>query len=384
MSIFKDLVRTHGVPITEQITRGLVKKDKLKLEDVSIKQLYEELCGEDLSLHRKAKGYVETKEQDLEEAYVTHTAFSNITGELISKEIIAAYKNVNYIGDKLTKVYKTNKKEERIAGFIGSEGPETVQEGDAYPESGISDKYIKLGDAEKKGRIISLTEETVFYDQTGRLVERAQGIGEKAGLEKEKKILKAILGIDTAYYPSGTGTALYGAAPYIVASNALVDWTDIEKAELDGFYAMQDDSPDTDYIVSVPQAILVPVALNRTAKRILNATEVVHGDYDSAASVKVKGANPVYKAYKIYTSVLIHILQIAAGVDAAVAKSNWWFGDFQKQFRWKQVWPLQVFSAPQKNIMQFERDIVSRYKVRYFGNPFVMDNKYVVKNKTAS
>lgn len=382
MGRFKEIVKSHGVEASEIIIREMINDEEkgLSLEDVSLKELYEGFCGENLNIHQRSQGFIETKDKDLKEAYVKSSAFTNITGELISKMIINAYKSLSKIGDKLTSKYKTRLRYERLPGFIGSEAPQTVNEGDAYPESGISDKYTELGEAEKKGRIISLTEEAIYFDQTGILIERAKGIGEKCALDREKKILRAILGIDNAYFPSGVSTALYQATPYRVTSNALVDWTDIEKCELDGFSAMVDDSPNRDEIIVTPNVVLVPSALKRTAQRILNATEVTHGDFDDVDSVKTRGTNPVKNDYQIVSSVLIHALQVTAGTTPSIAKSNWWMGDFSKQFKWKEIFPLQTFRAIEDSNLKFERDVVSRFKVRYYGNPFVIDNKYVVKN----
>lgn len=382
MSKFKQIVESHGVETSEKIIREMIRDEKegFDLENINLKSLYEGFCGENLSFHFRQEGFIETSSKDIKEAYVKSSAFTNITGELISKEIIKAYKATSNIGDMLTSKYKTKLRYERIPGFIGSEGPQEVKEGDAYSESGISDKYTDLGDPVKKGRLISLTEEAIYFDQTGVLIERAKDIGEKCALDREKKILRAILGIDNTYYPNGTETALYLAAPFLVASNALVDWTDIEKCELDGFAAMVDDSPDEDEIIVNPTAVLVPYALRRTAQRILNATSITHGDYDGADSVKTSGTNPVKNAYKVVSSSLVHKLQIAASIATNVAKSSWWMGDFPKQFKWKEIFPLQTFRAMEDSNLKFERDVVSRFKVRYYGNPFVMDNKYVVKN----
>lgn len=370
MASLRETIKNYGVTQTEQKIRNLIKENKLKAEDLSVKQLYEDFVGEE----KNKMGFISSIQEE-----VRTSAFSNIMGELLGKEMIDGYNNTPTIGDKLVNTYKTKYKDERLPGFTAAENPHEVKEGEDYPEVGISDKYVTLGTAVKKGNIISITEEAIYFDQTNNLVERAREIGEKTALDREKAILRGVLGITNCYYPLGVETALYGAAPYLITSNGLEDWTDIEKAELDGLYAMQDDSSDQDYISVVAKAILVPIAKKRTAQRILNAIEITHGDYDDATSVKTTSSNPVKGEYEIITSNLVHILQIAASVDAAVAKSSWWFGDFKRQFRWKEHFPLQVFKQMDGEL-KFQKDVVARFKTRYFGNIFCKDTRYVVKN----
>lgn len=369
------LVESHGVEPCEKIISEKIQKDKIK--NLSIKQIYEAFCPDIPIQSRKNSNFI-TPDVQLQEAEVRLSAFTNIAGELISKKVIEGYKSVSGIGNKLTTNYPSNLREERIPGFSSHDNVKEVKEGDAYEEAGFHDKYVTTGDPTKKGRIISITEEAIHYDQTGLLLQRAFLLGERAALDKEKTILKTVLGIDNRYYPSGVETGIYLAAPYRVLANALVDWTDIEKCELNGFGEMVDDMGER--IVVIPNTILVPAALKRTAQRILSATEIIHGDYDDAASIKTKSLNPVKNQYNILSSPLIHSLQVTAGTDAAIAKSNWWFGNFGRQFWWKEVMPLQTFKAQTNNIQQFERDIVSRFKVRYYGNCFVIDNRYVIKN----
>ena len=60
--------------------------------------------------------------------------------------------------------------------------------------------------------------------------------------------------------------------------------------------------------------------------------------------------------------------------------TTWFYGDFKKQFRYKEIWPLQTFQLPVNNLLKFQRDIKFSYKVREWGWIFAKDQKYVVKN----
>lgn len=374
MFSLKKLVESKGVMAVENLLIDLMREEKLSEEEkrsLTLKNLWESFvgeCGDTLQYVRNVSGFVRTSH--IQEADVRQSAFSNITGVLLANAVIEGYESVPRIGDKLVRIYPSNLKDERYPGFSASDTVETVGEGEEYPEAGLFDKYVTTGSALKKGKIISITEEAIYFDQTGALLDRARMLGERAALEREKTILKGVMGVENAYYPSGTATALYGAAPYLVTSNALSDWTNIEKAENDGLAAMTDEKGEA--ILVTANAILVPIALKATAKRILTATTVVHGDFDDANSVKTYSAMPIKADYEIVSSPLVHQL--------SGSSTSWWLGDFKRQFRWKEIWPIQTFRATQNDQDRFHRDVVEKYKVRYYGGIFAVDNKYVVKN----
>lgn len=375
MSMLKNIVEEIGVVPAEMRIRALIEKNEIKAEDINFRDLWESFVGPCAETFSCAAGHHQgfIDQKPVTEAAVKQSAFSNITGVLISKKVIEGYDLVDGIGDMLTTRYPSNLKDERFPGFIGLEDVETVDEGDQYQESGIGDKYAGTGTPLKKGRILSLTEEAIFFDQTGQLMIRAQKLGEKAALRKEKTILDSVVGAVACYWPGGVETALYGAAPYLVASNALVDWTDIENCELTGFAAMTDDSPESDLIVVVPKILLVPRALFRTAIRIMSATQVIHGDFDDATSIKTHSKSPYRpNEYRVVTSSLIHGIQGNS--------TSWYMGDPQQQFFWKEIFPLQTFRAAPNSTQEFERDVKARFKVRYYGGVFVADRRYFVRN----
>lgn len=62
-----------------------------------------------------------------------------------------------------------------------------------------------------------------------------------------------------------------------------------------------------------------------------------------------------------------------------VSVKNWFLGDFIRQYFWKEIWPIQVFRQAQEQGDGFDRDIVARFKVRYYGGINALDHRYVVK-----
>src|SRR5690606_1590580 len=102
---------------------------------------------------------------------------------------------------------------QKLAGFKALAGPSEVHEGHPYDESTFEEKYVTTEEA-KQGRILSITEELVAFDQTGEINRRAMALGYYLRQERERTIVRAVTDADTAggkhvYRPNGFGQALY-------------------------------------------------------------------------------------------------------------------------------------------------------------------------------
>lgn len=186
------------------------------------------------------------------------------------------------------------------------------------------------------------------------------------------------------YRPHGTGTALYAAdgskRNYIGSGNTtstgfasavpLVDWTDIDTALAYRATEVKDDRIDgTPRPIVVPvRQMLVPEALRGTALSIVNSTEVtvITGDQET------RFANPVRNLVEVLSSPFVD----EQGGDALV---DWYLGDFARQFVWTEIWPVQTFLQRNDSDAAFERDVVMRVKVRYFGGVSAVDTVFVTK-----
>lgn len=365
---------------------------KIKPEQVSFRVLWEAMVGPveetlEMAMAGGRFNYVEMQEA------VDSTMFPSATGVLIAAKVIEGYEQPGYIGDQLVTVMPSKLKSERIVGFSSLEGPMEVGEGMPYAESGVSEKYVTT-DTSKKGRILELTEEAIYFDQTGQILMRAQRLGEQTRLEREEVILAGVLdaggsaGVGNykpVYRPAGVATALYssGNTNYLSAATPLVDWTDIDEALQYHAVNVKDDravSAERRPIVWMPKTLLIARKLWGTGSRILSATEVRVGDGASQTS-QVLGANPIgtlVPGLRALSSPLIDYISAVSGSQWD-DNDDWLIGDFQKQFVWQEIWPVQTFRAMQNDEAQFRRDIVARFKVRYYGGIAAVDTKYVIK-----
>jgi len=378
--------------------RSLLDEGELKPHDFSLRQLWEACVGPThltLPSHAARQRVYVTDVGQLaalhSEADLGTNLFQTITGALISRRVIDAYNQADgFIGDQLVTVEPSAVKNEKIAGFTALQGPKEVLEGMPYEEASFGDKYVATVES-KKGRILSITEEAIHFDQTGELLRRAARIGEATRLEREKTIVRGVVDADYAastsgvYRPNGTLEPLYPTSGsnynYVGAGNtvsgspynaavALEDWTDIDFILRYHATQVKDDrhGPETgEPIVWMPRILLVPKAKELTALRIVTATSVIMATGDDTQRTEFR--NPFGGVYTVLASPFLD----------ALSADDWYLGDFRRQFIWKEIWPVQVFRQTRDGDADFDRDVVARFKVRYYGGINALDEKYVVK-----
>lgn len=350
----------------------LLETKKLKPEDVSIRALWEGLVGpaeDTLALGGRVSNGINWMGMREE---VSSTAFPKATGALIASKVIEGYNQVDYIGDDLVTPMPSRLKTETIVGFGAVSGPLDVDEGMPYEDSSINEKYVTAV-AQKRGRLISLTEETILHDQTGQLMQRAMRLGEKARWDREKRIIEGVTDVTNVYRKDGTLTTLYatgaGSHANLIASNALVDWTDIDTV-MQTVAAQTDENGDR--IMVTLRQILVPYALAMTAKYIVGATEIRKDTNPSAGT-----AADITVAQNPLAGMNMQVLT-SPYIDAD-SSTSWYIGDFKRAFIYQTIWPLQTLAARPGHEDEFNRDIVFKYKVREYGNVACLDHRLVYK-----
>jgi hypothetical protein len=341
----------------------------LRAEDFSLRDLFEAFVRDGRELVRLfnpgKSGGVTLLEAG---SAVDTSAFSNITGQVIYSKLLDAFNDPAFLHPHVVSNVPTQFNGEKIPGIgrIGDEA-EAIAEGDVYPTVGVSQEYIETPETTKRGFIVPVTREAVFFDRTGLVLQRAAEVAFWLGQNKEKRVLDVVLGITNNYKRNGVAmdTYLDGGGDYdnVQANNALADWTDIETAEL-LFDAMTD--PNTgEPIAVIPNTVIVPTALKHTARRIVRATEIRHGSDPVTVSVNT------IDDYRILTSPLVK--------QRTNSATTWYVGDPKRAFAYMENWPITVISAPDNSEAEFTQDIVARYKVSERGAAAVIEPRYMVK-----
>jgi hypothetical protein len=316
------------------------------------------------------------------------TAFSNITGQIVQAKILEAYTQEAFVLSRLVDTIPTRLDGERIPG-IGriSDKVAEVPPGMPYPSLGFAEDYIDTPQTTKRGFIVPVTKEAIFFDRTYLVLQRAAEVGEVLGLNKEKRLIDLLIGVTNnykwkgtsynTYSTTGTGTAPDGNWVNSMAEE-LIDWTDVDAAEQ--LFADILDPNTGEPVLIQATTVLVTPAYRHAAHRIFNAAEIDYSPVNAATTTVA--ANPLGN-YTVVESRLAYRRIVASGQQATAAKKWWFIGDFRKAFAYMENWPITVAQSPMGSDADFDQDIVVRFKASERGAAAVINPRYVVKSTGA-
>lgn len=328
---------------------SLFEAKKLDYRDISFKDLWENLVVK----------------QDLEEAYDA-SAMPTILANLISKKIIDAYESYPQKGLELVTVVPSSLREEVVVGWTAIGQLSEVKEDDEYEEvSPPDEKYVRIVH-KKYGKLISVTEEVIKFDQTQQFLRRAGMIGERGAQFLDKTIMRGILDRDSNVYNKG---ALYASASSTGGTYGNA-WTGTdtalgsagwEKAHFTLHEATDEQSEPIWVSGDRPQMVVSP-------RMVPSAIKLRQGDYGNIGTANLD-LNVAQNMFDIVESVYFASL---------TTNVSWLYGSFKRQFQWDEIFPLQVFSrSGQETEDGFKRDVVQQFKVRFYGGIGATDTKYV-------
>lgn len=382
------LVESQGhVTACEHLAEALEEK-RLRPQDFSIRELAEAFMGREWvdNLHPRRGRHVRLLESD--SSAVAYSAFSNITGQIFFSMVKQAYENEEFVFSKVIPSKPSEIQDtEKIPGISGiGDEAETIQEGEPYPLVGVSEDYIEIAAKQKRGKIVPVTKEAVFGDRTGFLLERCNKVGYWLGVNKEKRLIDCLIDENGGaksialgghrYHWKGTSYATYQATtPWIniKTSNALVDWTDVENAEL-LLSDMIDPYTGEPIMIRATHIVVTPQNLH-TARRIIGATNVqLHsGGYATSGNLVDTHAPNTLDSYQILSS---RLLKARAATD-----TDWWFGAPASAVAYFHNWEIQTAEAPPGSPDEFLRDIVMQFKASEKGTAATMEPRVIVENQ---
>ncbi len=211
----------------------------------------------------------------------------------------------------------------------------------------------------KHGGILSLTKEDIFFDQTGQLVDRARQIGEEAARYRQELIFTAVCNVgDTAL----SGADLYSAGnSNLLTGNALdtAGWENADNALL----AKKDEKDKPIWVMGDRPIMVVPTGLHKTALKLMKNEYGPQGTANLDVNLAQNAFDVVMNPYLSNSS------------------TSWWYGGFKRQFRWEEVWPVEVFMrVGQEHEDGFKADVVQQHKCSFFGGAGAIDTRYVIEN----
>jgi hypothetical protein len=380
---YRELKRRYELDGAEQTVNHLseaLSAGHLKPEDFSIRDLAEALVPDGREwvrmLDPRSSGSVSVMEAG---DGVDVTAFLNVTGQVIYSKLMDSYNQEAFVLSKLVETIPTRLDGEKIPGVARlGENVDEVGPGMPYPHLGFSEDYIETPSTTKRGFIVPVTKEAIFFDRTHLVLSRAAEVGEILGLNKEKRIIDVVIGVTNNYKWKGTSYDTYSlSGPWVneLSSNELVDWTSVNAAEQ--LFADILDPNTGEPVLIRGTSVLVTPAYRLAANRVFNAAQLTFTD-DGSGTTTV-AANPL-SDYRVYDSRLMYRRIVASGVAGNDAKKWWFIGDFRRAFAYMENWPITVTQAPLGSEADFNNDIVLRFKASERGAAAVINPRYVAKN----
>jgi hypothetical protein len=332
-----------GAQQTVQHLSEALRQKHLRADDFSLRDLAEALVPDGrewVSTLDPRRGGVSLLESG---DGIDLTAFSHITGQVIYSKIMEGMQNEEFVASKMVETIPTRMDGEKIPG-VGALGDvaQVVEPGMPYPSVGFGEDWIETPSTTKRGFIVPVTREAVFFDRTNLVLRNASQVGEALGLNKEKRILDVMIG---------------------AVEQVFADLTDPNTGEP---------------ILIRGNTLLVPSSLKATAMQIVNATQLRFGDITSGTGTQTVALNPV-SSYQIESSRLLKARLTAA----SIATTTWFAGDFRRAFAYMENWPITVTQSPANSDEDFNKDIVVRFKASERGAAAVIEPRAVVKSTAA-
>lgn len=378
---FRQLYRTKGAKeMGRHLTEALDGGD-LQPEEFDFCELFETFYGAEGRAAARPGGGQNAAVTKLMEAAdaVDSTAFLDITQRVISSALIGSYNLEDNIAASLVSFEgNIQLRHERRPGITtGGDEAAIVHEGMPYEHRSLGSKYQDFGDGVKRGDIVAITKEALhFTGASAEIIRLARARGEWLGVNKDKRIWDVILGATNNYNWNGVVYNTYQpATPWInIHINQLQDWTDIDNAE-----RLWDNmtDPNTGEPLEIGGVtIIVMPGKHATARRILTAAEVRHTT--GATLIQTNGANPLdgYTLVSKSRRALQRLVNI--GIPRETAEEVWLMGDFKKAFVYRENWPITVTQEPLNAPVEFEQDIVMRFKGSERGLAAVLDPRYAI------
>lgn len=379
---YRELKRRYELDGAEKtvahLSEALTKKE-LRPDDFSVRDLAETLVPNGAQWVRELNPNGCALTESFEGVDVT--AFMNVTGQLIYNRLLESYQSELFCLSQLVTTIPTRLNGEKIPGTTGiSDNIVEVAPGAPYPHFGFSEDYIETPETTKRGLIVPITREAVFFDRTHLILNRAAEVGETLALNKEKRIADVILGATNVYQWRGTAYSTYHAiselnAPWInsLTGNALMSVENVDAAE--SLLANMLDPNTNEPILARANAILVSPAKRHKAYSILYGTALNYADGSLRAA-----PNP-FDDYRIVSSRIAFRQLVKANPNAEVSELEdvWFLGDFKKAFAYMENWPITVSTSSTGSEADFSQDIVARFKASERGTPAVLNPRCVVK-----
>ncbi|MBP3956463.1 hypothetical protein J8F10_14375 [Gemmata sp. G18] len=311
------------------------------------------------------------------------SAFTDTVAGLVDALTMEAYTAPEFIGDSLMEVKQERVNGGKMIGVMNDGGvSDNLNDAEPYPTVGLKETYVEVPDNQRFGNVIQLNEKVFIYDRTDMIESACKSAGTAVAYKKEQRQADCVLGITNTYSRDGNAANTYlttnGEIPnnYTNSStNQLTNYASIDSA----FQILEGNTdPGTGFEITVaaPQLLVMP-------QRQMNLESVLYPEFirratDTGNTLTQTPRSLVRPIAPIVVSRIWYNRLIAASVNTTNAPERWHMGDFKRAFRYRQIIPFQVNSAPLSS-EDARRDIVGIWVAREHGVPFVKEPRFVYR-----
>ncbi|MBL9092545.1 MAG: hypothetical protein JNL96_15080 [Planctomycetaceae bacterium] len=323
-----------------------------------------------------------------ESAHTVDTShFANVSGLLTVRQAMDAYKAEEFVFSALIPTMSAARQLERLSGTsqLGDQA-QIIGESKPYPTAGFTEDWVDLPTMLKRGFIVPVTKEAIFFDETAQVLRRASDLGYSFGLNKEKRAIDCVIDENTTAHRYKWRNSTYAtyqtSTPWINSktSNALVDWTDIDAVE--ALFANMVDPNTGEPIEVAPNTLMVAPSLEATAMRVLDAIGIAYhsaGYPTNAAALATTAGNPIGRAGSKY-SMKYSIVSSRQFAARLATDTDWFLNNPAKAWVYREAWPATPSQAPVNSEMEFNNDIAFRFKISEMGAYATVDPRYAAKS----
>ena len=325
---------------------------------------------------------------------ISSTAFPTLMTKVISPIIFDEMELELGDAGKLVTERTATRPQENMLGFLGLDDLSLVPEQMPYPEIEFGEKKIQIK-MDKFGGICSLTREAILFDQTGDLADKGRKIGELAGAKRHRHIIeKAIDGAINATGEAANTGLKYDGTNYRIYNTAH-DGTGTGSEDIDGqtnnnylstqtfgttalktaytYFGMLTNSKGRKLTTAYPTQLLVPSYLYLDADQLLNSPL----NYDTSNNAITPSK---FKGIQVLTSPWLDYATAPAGCSNGLTNISYYLGNFPKQLYWLWAWKPTIDTQTASSDSAFDRDVVMRTKLSYFGGCGHVDYRYTQRN----
>jgi len=316
---------------------------------------------------------------------ISGSAFPTLTNTILNSITMNQYDlYANNFLNLVTENDARTTEAEQVAGTTALGGLDRRLEKHAYTEDDFGEKDITVHKGDF-GKIISLTFETLYNDETGMIFDRARTIGDIAGQHIHQTIIETMEGLPrtaleevaskafvldgTAHAESAIYSADHTAIDGVVNNNAVTGG--ITEAGMESAFNAFGEMLDTrgNKIVIAPNGFIHHATKAITVRKLLATAQAIP---DGNASAVTQQINPFGPAGGMGSDL--------NPISSPFCRSTYnYLGDFKKALVWLWVERPNTVVAPSDTSLAFSKRIVYRARFNYFGGCALRDYRYIVR-----